>query len=212
VRKSHSNGADTYRAIRATAVDLIYRYGYNGTSMRRLAAEVGIDQSTLYYHIKSKQNLLYQINTDVREQYLADLHETLRVDDPVDQLRHFIRYHVGFRFKLRKMSFIAASELRFLAQAKRKKVIDTQRVVLDSIKHIIDAGIAAQVFDVPDSTVAALAIIQLLNGINSWYSPGGHLSEEQVIEMHTQFVLGLLRSGKPEQHASRPRQADGNLN
>jgi AcrR family transcriptional regulator len=212
VRKSHSNGADTYRAIRAAAVDLIYRYGYNGTSMRRLAAEVGIDQSTLYYHIKSKQNLLYQINTDVREQYLADLHEALSVDDPVDQLRRFIRYHAGFRFKLRKMSFIAASELRFLAQAKRKKVIDTQRVVLDSIKNIIEAGIAAQVFDVPDSAVAALAIIQLLNGINSWYSPGGHLSEEQVIEMHTQFVLGLLRSGKLEQCASRPMRAGGSLN
>jgi AcrR family transcriptional regulator len=212
VRKSHSNGADTYRAIRAAAVDLIYRYGYNGTSMRRLAAEVGIDQSTLYYHIKSKQNLLYQINTDVRDQYLADLHEALSVDDPVDQLRRFIRYHVGFRFKLRKMSFIAASELRFLAQAKRKKVIDTQRVVLDSIKEIIDAGITAQVFDVPDSIVAALAIIQLLNGINSWYSPGGHLSEEQVIETHTQFVLGLLRSGKIEERASRPMHADGSLN
>ncbi len=212
MRKSHSNGADTYRAIRAAAVDLIYRYGYNGTSMRRLAAEVGIDQSTLYYHIKSKQNLLYQINTDVREQYLADLHEALSVDDPVDQLRRFIRYHVGFRFKLRKMSFIAASELRFLAQAKRKKVIDTQRVVLDSIKDIIDAGITAQVFDVPDSTVAALAIIQLLNGINSWYSPSGSLSEEQVIEMHTQFALGLLHSGKIEKRASRPMHADGNLN
>jgi AcrR family transcriptional regulator len=212
VRKSHSNGADTYRAIRAAAVDLIYRYGYNGTSMRRLAAEVGIDQSTLYYHIKSKQNLLYQINTDVRDQYLANLHEALSVDDPVDQLRRFIRYHVGFRFKLRKMSFIAASELRFLAQAKRKKVIDTQRVVLDSIKDIIDAGITAQVFDVPDSTVAALAIIQLLNGINSWYSPGGHLSEEQVIEMHTQFVLGLLRSSKPEERVPRPMHSDGSLN
>ena len=212
MRKSHSNGADTYRAIRAAAVDLIYRYGYNGTSMRRLAAEVGIDQSTLYYHIKSKQNLLYQINTDVRDQYLADLHEALSVDDPVDQLRRFIRYHVGFRFKLRKMSFIAASELRFLAQAKRKKVIDTQRVVLDSIKDIIDAGITAQVFDVPDSTVAALAIIQLLNGINSWYSPSGRLSEEQVIEMNTQFVLGLLRSGKLEERASRPIDADGSLN
>src|SRR5260370_31432540 len=180
--------------------------------MRRLAAEVGIDQSTLYYHIKSKQNLLYQINTDVREQYLADLHEALSVDDPVDQLRRFIRYHVGFRFKLRKMSFIAASELRFLAQAKRKKVIDTQRVVLDSIKDIIDAGITAQVFDVPDSTVAALAIIQLLNGINSWYSPSGSLSEEQVIEMHTQFVLGLLHSGKIEERVPRPMHADGSLN
>jgi AcrR family transcriptional regulator len=212
VRKSHSNGADTYRAIRAAAVDLIYRYGYNGTSMRRLAAEVGIDQSTLYYHIKSKQNLLYQINTDVRDQYLADLHEALSVDDPVDQLRRFIRYHVGFRFKLRKMSFIAASELRFLAQAKRKKVIDTQRVVLDSIKDIINAGITAQVFDVPDSTVAALAIIQLLNGINSWYSPSGRLSEEQVIEMNTQFVLGLLRSGNLEERASRSIHADGSLN
>jgi AcrR family transcriptional regulator len=150
VRQPNSNGANTYRAIRAAAIESIYRYGYNGTSIRRLAAEVGIDQSTLYYHIKSKQNLLYQINTDVREQYLAGLREAQSAADPVEQLCRFIRYHVSFRFKLRKMSFIAASELRFLAPARRKKVIDTQRMVLNSVKDIIDAGVAAEVFDVPE--------------------------------------------------------------
>jgi AcrR family transcriptional regulator len=211
VRKSQSNGTATSEAIRAAAVDLIYEHGFNGTSMRKLAGEVGIDQSTLYYHIKSKQNLLYQIQTDVREQYLAGLQEALEVGEPQEQIRRFVRYHVETRFKLRKMSFIAATELRCLTPARRRKVVDTQRIVLDSVKAIIDRGVAAGVFDVLDSMVAALAIFQLLNGINAWHSPKGPVSEEQAIEMHTQFVLGLLRSGKLAGKPARAIHADGHL-
>lgn len=211
MRKVHSNGADTYRAIRAAAVDLIYQYGYNGTSMRRLAAEVGIDQSTLYYHIKSKQNLLYQIITDVREEYLAGLRAALDVPDPEEQLRRFIRYHTGIRFKLRKMSFIAATEQRSLTPARRRKTTETQRSVLTMVKDIVDRGIAAGTFDVPDSTVATLAIFQLLNGINTWHSPTDRLSEDQIVEMHIQFVSGLLRSGGFERRDSVPSHADNGI-
>jgi AcrR family transcriptional regulator len=194
VRKAHSNGADTYGAIRAAAVDLIYQYGYNGTSMRMLAAEVGIDQSTLYYHIKSKQNLLYQIITDVREEYMAGLRAALDVRDPEEQLHRFIRYHVGIRFKLKKMSFISATELRSLTPARRRKTLDTQRTVLRTVNDIIDRGIAAGTFDVSDSKVAALAIFQLLNGINKWHSSRGTSTDDRIVEMHIQFVSGLLRS------------------
>ena len=171
LRKPHSDGAETYRAIRTAAVNLIYQYGFNGTSMRRLAAEVGIDQSTLYYHIKSKQNLLFQIHTDVKEEYLGGLENALSVPDPEERIRRFVRYHVMFRFRLRKMSFITATELRSLTPAGRKILITVQREVLGRLQRTIDQGIAAKVFDVRDSKVAALAIVQLLNGINTWHSP-----------------------------------------
>ena len=211
MKKLHSNGADTYRAIRTAAVDLIYQYGYNGTSMRRLAAAVGIDQSTLYYHIKSKQNLLFQITTDVREEYMAGLRAALEVSDPEEQMRRFIRYHAGIRFKLRKMSFIATTELRSLTPARRRKTSETQRSVLAMVKDIIDRGIAAGKFDVPDSTIASLAIFQLLNGINTWHAPGGTLREDRIIEMHIQFVSGLLRSGGLERRDSVPSHADNGV-
>jgi AcrR family transcriptional regulator len=211
VSKLHSSGADTLRAIRAAAVDLICRYGYHGTSMRRLAAAAGIDQSTLYYHIKSKQNLLYQITTDVREEYMAGLRAALDTPDPGEQMRRFIRYHVGIRFKLRKMSFIATTELRSLTPARRRQTIETQRSVLAMVKDIVDRGIAAAIFDVPDTAVATLAIFQLLNGINTWHASGGSLSEDRIIQMHIQFVSGLLRSGGLERGNSLPHHAGNGI-
>ncbi len=211
MRKSYSDGAETYRAIHAAAVELIYQYGYNGTSMRRLAAQVGIDQSTLYYHIKSKQNLLYRIHIDVRDEYMSGLNEALAVADPEEQMRRFIRYHVRFRFRLRKMSFITATELRGLTPARRKTTMAVQSMVLAKVKEVIDRGLQAGIFDVADSRIAALAIFQLLNGINAWYSPRGRHSEDKVIEMHTQFVLGLLRSGRFHGKLSHPIDLNGDL-
>ena len=52
-----SQKKDTREDILAASVPLFARYGYEGVSMRQIAAEVGVQPAALYYYFPDKQKL-----------------------------------------------------------------------------------------------------------------------------------------------------------
>ena len=40
------------------SIDLFSKYGYDGVSIRKIASEVGIKESSIYNHYKSKESIL----------------------------------------------------------------------------------------------------------------------------------------------------------
>ncbi|GAB3948303.1 hypothetical protein GCM10029976_079190 [Kribbella albertanoniae] len=58
----HATGSrDTKAAIHRAALDLFSAQGYEKTSLREIAEQVGITKASLYYHYSSKQELLRAI-------------------------------------------------------------------------------------------------------------------------------------------------------
>src|SRR5437867_10552405 len=53
-----SDGAPREQQVRAAALRLFRDKGYHATSMRDIAAEVGINKGSLYSYIRSKEDLL----------------------------------------------------------------------------------------------------------------------------------------------------------
>ncbi|MET9271055.1 helix-turn-helix domain-containing protein [Kribbella sp. NPDC003557] len=56
-----TSSRDTKAAIHRAAVDLFSSQGYDKTSLREIAEQVGITKASLYYHYSSKQELLRAI-------------------------------------------------------------------------------------------------------------------------------------------------------
>jgi AcrR family transcriptional regulator len=54
-------GRDTKAAIERAALELFSTQGYEKTSLREIAEQVGITKASLYYHYSSKQELLQHI-------------------------------------------------------------------------------------------------------------------------------------------------------
>src|SRR4051812_41956512 len=59
-----SYGPKTLEAIRKAGLRLIFEHGYSAMSLRDLAAEVGIQVGSLYNHISTKQELLFELVQD----------------------------------------------------------------------------------------------------------------------------------------------------
>ena len=74
LEKARLNPDSMKGKILAVARKLFGDYGYNGTTTRMIAGEVGIDISTLYYHWGEKSDLYESVILDVTE----DLREKLR--------------------------------------------------------------------------------------------------------------------------------------
>lgn len=78
---------DTVGRIQRTALALFSRHGYAATSLREIADELGFTKAALYYHYRSKEDLL----AAVLEPLLADL-EAL-VAEPAGTDRRLAREH-----------------------------------------------------------------------------------------------------------------------
>lgn len=78
---------DTVTRIQRAALTLFSRQGYERTSLREIADELGFTKAALYYHYRSKEDLL----AAVLEPLLADL-EAL-VAEPVGADRRLAREH-----------------------------------------------------------------------------------------------------------------------
>ena len=183
-----SSGPKTLAAIRQAGLDLIYRHGYEAMSLRRLAAEVGLREGSLYNHIASKQELLFSLVDDHMDQLLAALTQALHgVEGAETRLEAFVTFHLRYHMQRPAEVFVINSELRSLDEtglativAKRDSYEAVLIAILDRIAHT-------------DSRVAAKAIIAMLTGVCTWYRPGGRLSIEEIVPLYVGLVMNGIR-------------------
>lgn len=75
-----TSSRDTKAEIHRAAVDLFSSQGYDKTSLREIAEQVGITKASLYYHYSSKQELLRAIVGT----FLDELFEVLRLTETLE--------------------------------------------------------------------------------------------------------------------------------
>ena len=78
LEKARQNPDSMKAKILAVARRLFGDYGYNGTTTRMIAGEVGIDISTLYYHWGEKQDLYEALIIDINEEIQQKFKEVER--------------------------------------------------------------------------------------------------------------------------------------
>ncbi|UFS98529.1 TetR family transcriptional regulator [Nocardia huaxiensis] len=168
-------------AVREAALDLFFRQGYNGTSLRQLADEVGMQVGSLYNHISSKEQLLFEI----MRQVMLDLIEASKLaveglDDPLDRLRAFFGAGVRYYAQHQREALIGNSELRALPPARRAEIIALrdkyQRTLEKLLQAVADAGQA----EIEDVKVAAYAGVAMYLHVAAWYRPDGRLDIDDI--------------------------------
>lgn len=194
-RKPGSNGARTAAAIRRTALKLIHRQGFAAMSLRQLAAEVGIQPASLYNHIATKQDLLFEIVREHMESMLAAADATLAAapPGPIAQIEAFCAHHLLYHFERKQEVYISNSELRALEGQNRTRILAMRRRYEDTLIGLLERGTGAGVIDVPDPKVAAYAMIAALTGVCVWYKPSGRLSKQELVTIHTALLLDGIR-------------------
>src|SRR3712207_4620667 len=123
------DGAKTRADIREAAARLFHEHGYEATSLRSVAAEVGIKVGSLYNHMGGKDDLLIDIMMSVMDQ-LTPLVEAAAAEagpDPIARLRAGIGAHISFHARHARETFIGNSELRSLQPEQYKLIVKRRR-------------------------------------------------------------------------------------
>ena len=193
-----SSGPKTVAAIRKAGLHLIYKHGYEAMSLRQLAAEVGIQQGSLYNHIRTKQDLLFDLIMVHMDDLFREFDETVPTDGPaINRLKAFVHFHVGYHVNRKEEVFICYSELRSLEPENFRTVCGLRQDYERKLTRILEDGVAEGAFMPIDMKVAAYGILSMLSGICTWFRPEGRLSREQISALFTTMVLSSVAPPVP---------------
>lgn len=170
------------------------RNGYGSSSIRTIAQEAGVSLSALYYHYKNKQDLLVAILMDGVDTYDAVCDaELARVgDDPVEQVRAFVKGNVLFRTQFPEQGRLIATEVRNLEPEGARLYEKRRRAGRQRIRDIIDRGVTQGVFTTPYPDDCRRSILAMVSAIANWYDPAGPDTPERIAERYAEMSLALL--------------------
>lgn len=183
-RKTGSHSEITGPRVRAAAERLFARHGFAAVSMRRIAAEVGVQAGALYLYTPDKEALLFDLLKSHMDELLAAWDGARPAAGPVARLEAFVRFHIRFNLERPEAVFLSYMELRNLSPENFAAIEALRRRYEGELQAILEGGQAAGLFTLPDAKLAALALIAMLTGVNTWYREGGRLSRATVEDIY----------------------------
>jgi len=183
-----SHSGTTRPRIRAAALRLFARHGYAAVSMRKIAAEVGVQAGALYNYIPDKQSLLVDLMQGHMRDLLAAWNDVPQGETPLDALEAFTRFHIRFHSGRPDEVFVSYMELRNLESENFAVIEGLRRDYEEQLETIIRQGIATGDFVATEPKVTSMAVIAMLTGVNTWFRQDGRLSLDDVEALYWEMV------------------------
>ncbi|WP_424950014.1 TetR/AcrR family transcriptional regulator [Deinococcus sp.] len=177
--------------------------GYHATSMRDLAAELGIQGGSLYAHISGKEELLSEIVNRAARQFDAALF-SLRAEDltPQARLREAMSRHLTVIAENMETATVFFHEWKHLSAEPLGSVIAWRDGIEGFYRELIEDGVRAGVYRQGlNVKMAANLVLSSVNWAYTWYRPGGALSPQDVALIFEQMLMGGLEQPSPEDHS-----------
>ncbi|HSP68280.1 MAG TPA: TetR family transcriptional regulator [Bryobacteraceae bacterium] len=189
-----------------TAAELFWEKGFAATTTREIAAALGIQQASLYYHMASKEDLLYQIFGSSLHQFLADVPAAVQqVSDPRERIRVLIRAHIFTLLRYQKRNMTMLTELRALSPRHRAEVVALRKRYADFVRATIEDAQAngAMRGDIPAGYLS-LGLLNMLNWAARWYRQNRDPTPEQVAELFFKLYSGGAASARAHKSLRMP--------
>jgi AcrR family transcriptional regulator len=186
----------TSQRLLDAAAKLFWSKGYASTTTREIAALLGVQKASLYHHVSSKEDLLYEICVAS----LRNIRETVQAavdaeDDPLERVRSLVRSHVAAMLVDQEKHSTMLTELRALTGNRRAEVVALRDTYEQLVRSVVDRAQRAGALrsDIPVKYLA-LSLLDLLNWAIFWFQGDGDLSPDGLAEQFiTIFLNGAAR-------------------
>ena len=180
------------REVLNTAAEVFARQGYAAATVQQVADELGILKGSIYYYIKTKEDLLFRLLEEVHEDLDKRIAEVaaLEDEDALERLERYVRIQTEYTLaNLTKIS-VYYDNLDQLSQPNRKVILARRKVHEDFVVDLVLRGQAeGSIDDQRDARLIAYSIFSTIIWPYRWYRPRGRIKAADVVEGCVEFIL-----------------------
>ena len=185
-----------------TAARLFKTHGYRGTSMQQLADAVGLGKGSLYHHLDSKGELVFEIMASGLADAISRIEGVLADDvlSPEGKLQAAIRILINdlcddFDDSI---GLAVMTDGHILTPERRAEYVALRDAYEDRFQSIVESGIASGDFHQCDPDLATKAILGMCAWTVFWYRREGPLGPDEIADGIIRIALvGLAHPGEP---------------
>ena len=198
-KEGREKSSQTSKKLIDVSIDLFSRKGFKGTSIRDIAAEMGMTTSNIYHYYGTKAGLLSAIERQTLEPLIKEFRRIASLDlPPLDRFKLLIRTHLTFQDSHRNESKIFSLREEPFPDGKKDLNKKFQTETFFIYRSEIERLLASKGRK-GNSTIAAFSALGAVVWFLRWYNPEGRNSLEEVIQAITDHILyGIIGEKQPD--------------
>jgi AcrR family transcriptional regulator len=151
------------------AARLFAERGYHGTSIGDLAKALGVQKGSLYAHIDSKQDLLYEAMTEGARAFHAGLDSIPDDVAPTERIRLALRAHLRVVAEQLDVATVFVREWRYLEGERAEEFLAERRRYEERFRALFREGREKGALRTDlDDHAAALLVLSAANWAYTW--------------------------------------------
>ena len=160
------------------AARLFAEKGYHGTSIGDLAKALGVQKGSLYAHITSKEDLLYETMRDGADAFHGALDAIPDGLPATEKIRLALRGHLRVVAEQLDVATVFTREWRYLEGEYRDEIVAERRRYEQRWRALFREGVESGDLRTDlDSGAAALLVLSAANWAYTWLEPGRDTDE-----------------------------------
>lgn len=194
VRATTRKGTMTKERVLRIAAELFARNGYHATGLSELGDAVGLGRGALYYHIGSKENLLYELSVKHVEEMVAygekALDSRLGAEERFRRLSRKLMRVIADNLPELTVFF---REINSLSGERHDRLMELRGRFENVWLQVLGDGEAEGLFQHGDA-LTVKGVLGMHNHSYLWIDPHGSLSPEEVADRFCDLLLhGLMK-------------------
>ena len=174
------------------AARLFAEKGYHGTSVGDLAEALGMQKGSLYAHIASKADLLWEVAREGAAAFHAALDAVPDEGPVVERIRAALRAHLRVVAEQLDIATVFTREWRYLEGERREQFLAERRRYEERFRALFREGRErGELRTDLDDAAAALVALSAVNWAYTWLRPGA--DTDQLADRITALLLDGIR-------------------
>jgi len=179
------------------AARLFAEKGYHGTSIGDLAQALGVQKGSLYAHIRSKQDLLFETMRDGAEAFHGALDAVSDDVRATEKIRQALRGHLRVVAEQLDVATVFVQEWRYLEGDQKERILGERRRYEERVRTLFrEAREHGDLRTDLDDASAALLMLSAANWAYTWLRPGRD-TDELADRFYALLVEGMRGYATP---------------